>query len=115
MTTAASTNSDVALDFTKFHNVIDGKLVATDKTRHGINPSTLEELPEVPVSSQADVDKAVEAAKRAQESWEDVPWADRQKAIKDLADALEAHTDDFALMLTKEQGKPVIEPPLDFE
>lgn len=72
-----------------------------------MNPSTLEELPEVPVSTPEDVDKAVEAAQKAQEQWAKVSWAERQKLVNDFADVLEANGDAFALMLTQEQGKPV--------
>lgn len=96
-----------ALDFTKFQNVVDGKLVDTKEIRHTVNPSNLEQLPDVPVSTPEDVDAAVEAAQRAQESWADVPWTERQQAVKNFADALEAAAGDFAKMLTKEQGKPV--------
>lgn len=93
--------------FGEYYNVIDGKLSSTSETRHGINPATGKPLPEVPVSTQQDVDTAVDAARKAFKSWAKVPYAERQKACKDYADALEAHGDDFAKLLTSEQGKPV--------
>lgn len=95
------------LDFTKFQNVINGKLTDTKETRRTVNPSTLEELYPVPVSTQEDIDEAIEAAKKAQESWSNVPWTERQQAVKDYADALEALSGDFAKQLVTEQGKPV--------
>lgn len=107
MTRNASTATSDRLDFTKFYNVIDGKLESTATTRHGINPSTLEKNPPVPVSTIEDVDRAVEAAVKAAESWADVPYLERQKKVAQFADGLEALKDDFAVMLTKEQGKPV--------
>ncbi|ETS73195.1 hypothetical protein PFICI_15140 [Pestalotiopsis fici W106-1] len=94
------------LDFTKFQNVINGKLVDTKETRRTVNPSTFEELYPVPVSSQTDIDEAIEAAKKAQESWANVPWAERAQAVKDYADALEALSEDFVKQLVTEQGKP---------
>lgn len=93
--------------FDKFYNVVNGKLVTAEKTMHCINPSTMEANPEVPVSTQDDVDRAVSAAKSAQAKWETVSLADRQKAVLGFAMALDAHKEEFANLLTKEQGKPV--------
>lgn len=93
--------------FNGFYNTINGKLTSTARTRHGINPATGKPNPEVPVSTQQDVDDAVAAAKEAFKTWSKVPWAERKKAILDYADALERHIDDFAKLLTQEQGKPV--------
>ncbi|KPM42673.1 hypothetical protein AK830_g3900 [Neonectria ditissima] len=96
-----------SLNFSQFQNVIDGKLVSTEKTRHGINPATLEELPPVPVSTPKDVDAAIAAAKRAFRGWADTPLEDRQKAVSRYADALLEQKDEFAKMLVLEQGKPL--------
>jgi hypothetical protein len=110
MATNGTVKGAEPLDFTKFQNVINGKLVDTKETRRTINPSTFEELYPVPVSTQADIDEAIEVAKKAQESWANVPWAERQQAVKNYADALEALSEDFAKQLTTEQGKPVNTP-----
>ncbi|RYP59076.1 hypothetical protein DL769_008692 [Monosporascus sp. CRB-8-3] len=101
------TTGGTHLDFTRFCNVIDGNLVGSSKSRCSINPSTLEENPQVPVSTNDDVNKAVDAAKRAAEEWAEVPWNERQQAIMRFANALEALSEDFARMLTKENGKPL--------
>lgn len=93
--------------FGEYYNTIDGKLSSTSETRHGINPASGKPLAEVPVSTQQDVDTAVAAARKAFKSWSKVPYEERQKALRDYADALEAHGDDFAKLLTSEQGKPV--------
>ncbi|KAI1405978.1 aldehyde dehydrogenase [Hypoxylon fuscum] len=98
--------SNTPLSFDTFFNVIDGKLSTTESTRCSINPSTLKNNPEVPVSTIADVEEAVQAARKAAESWSQVPWEDRRKAVEGFATALEIQQDDFANMLTKEQGKP---------
>ncbi|KAH6976544.1 Aldehyde/histidinol dehydrogenase [Ilyonectria sp. MPI-CAGE-AT-0026] len=102
-----STTTPVALQFETFLNVIDGKLSGTEVTRSNVNPSTLEENPQVPLSTPADVDKAVVAATNAWPAWAETPWAERQNAIKAYTDALETHVDDFARMLVLEQGKPL--------
>lgn len=95
------------LDFTKFYNVINGKLETTPKTRHGLNPSTLEPLAEVPLSTAEDVDRAVQAARAAQEAWAETPYEERKKAVAKLGDLMEENLNEFAVMLSKEQGKPV--------
>lgn len=101
------TTAPVALEFETFLNVIDGKLSGTEATRCSVNPSTLEENPQVPLSTPADVDKAILAAANASSTWAETPWAERQNTIKAYADALDTHVDNFARMLVSEQGKPV--------
>ncbi|KAI8187468.1 putative aldehyde dehydrogenase [Colletotrichum sp. SAR 10_66] len=100
-------NGTSKLDFTKFYNVINGKLETTPKTRHGLNPSTLEALAEVPLSTAEDVDRAVQAARAAQEAWAETPYEERKKAVAKLGDLMEENLNEFAVMLSKEQGKPI--------
>ncbi|KAK2743782.1 hypothetical protein FQN57_004719 [Myotisia sp. PD_48] len=95
------------LDFTTFHNVINGKLTSTAETRHNINPATGEPNAEVPVSTAADVDAAMDAAQAAFKTWSKTPWAVRQKALNNYADAVDKYRDQFAQLLTREQGKPL--------
>ena len=100
-------HSKHSLDWSKYHNVIDGKLTTTPKTRHGINPANGKPNPEVPVSTQEDVESAMSAAKRAHKNWAKTPYAERRKAMLGYADALEVEHQAFSSMLTQEQGKPV--------
>lgn len=93
--------------FNGFYNTINGKLTTTEQTRHSINPATGKPNPEVPVSTQKDVDDSVAAAKEAFKSWSKTSYADRKKALLAFADGLAKHTQDFAKLLTQEQGKPV--------
>lgn len=93
--------------FSNFSNTINGKSTSTKETRHGINPATGKPNPEVPVSTQQDVDAAVDAAKEAFKSWKMTTYAERKKAVMAYADALEKNQADFAKLLTMEQGKPV--------
>ncbi|POR35378.1 Uncharacterized protein TPAR_04436 [Tolypocladium paradoxum] len=93
--------------FDTFANVVDGKLVSTASTRHGINPATLEPLPPVPVSTRETVHDAVAAAKLAASGWAETPLNERQQRVVQFADALASQAGDFAKMLTLEQGKPL--------
>ncbi|PGH08075.1 hypothetical protein AJ79_06075 [Helicocarpus griseus UAMH5409] len=95
------------LDFTTFHNVINNELVSTATTRHSINPANRQPNPEVPVSTQEDLDKAVAAAKKAFKAWSKTTFEERRTALCAFADALDANKDGFAKTLTMEQGKPL--------
>ncbi|KAF5503049.1 putative aldehyde dehydrogenase FUS7 [Colletotrichum fructicola] len=99
--------TDSTLSFSTFCNIIDGASTTTTETRHGINPSTLEANPEVPISQLEDVDRAVKAARKAFGTWCLVPEEDRRKAVAAFAASLGEHLQDFATMLVKEQGRPV--------
>ncbi|KAJ8131082.1 hypothetical protein O1611_g2547 [Lasiodiplodia mahajangana] len=96
------------LDFTTFYNVIDGKLRKGEKTRHTLNPATLDANPDVPITTSKDVDEAVKAAQQASKHWAQVPWSERKKALEGFVAALEAYANDFIQMLVNEQGKPPV-------
>ncbi|KAJ4308947.1 hypothetical protein N0V84_011782 [Fusarium piperis] len=97
-----------SLSFTdNFVQIIDGQSTPTSKTRHGINPATLEAKPEVPVATQENLDKAAEAGKRAFKKWSKVPAEERRKAVLAWADAIDAAKDEFRDLLISEQGKPI--------
>ncbi|KAI4274970.1 MAG: hypothetical protein LQ337_003534 [Flavoplaca oasis] len=95
------------LEFETYHNVINNDLTNTAKTRHNINPATTEPNPEVPVSTQEDVDKAVTAARGAFKPWSNTSLEERGKKLVAYADAIESYKDEFAKLLTAEQGKPL--------
>ncbi len=93
--------------FSSFANIIAGHPSHTKETRHTVNPATLEALPEVPVSTEADVEAAVKAAKEAAKTWATVPLEEREQKIFEFADEVEAQSEGLAELLTREQGKPV--------
>lgn len=95
------------IDFSTFFNVIDGKLEKTEKTRNPLNPSTLEENPAVPVSSQEDVDRAVAAARKAQGPWAETSWEERAAALKKVGGAIMENIQELSKLVVKENGKPL--------
>ncbi|KAI0535848.1 aldehyde dehydrogenase [Xylaria digitata] len=101
-----SSSISAPLDFTTFYNVIDGKLEKGEKTRHIVNPATLDANPEVPISTPEDVNRAVAAAQKASKHWAQVPWSERKKCLESYTAALKSHADDFIRLLVDEQGKP---------
>ncbi|KAM0302215.1 hypothetical protein ACHAPM_004206 [Fusarium culmorum] len=94
------------IDFKVFQNTINNKTSPTSQTRHGICPSTEEPLWESPVSTQEDVDRAVDAAKAAYPLWRKLSQDERAEYLVKFADAIEAHKKEFIDLLGREAGKP---------
>ncbi|MDQ5822413.1 MAG: gamma-aminobutyraldehyde dehydrogenase [Actinomycetota bacterium] len=72
-----------------------------------INPATGETIAEVPRGTQADVDRAVEAAKKAFEEWRDTTPGERAEMLLKLADLIDEHTDELAELESRNVGKPL--------
>lgn len=74
-----------------------------------INPSTGERLGDVPACSVADLDRAVTAARAAFSSgiWSQLPPSYRAKALWKLADLIDHHADELAMLETLNVGKPI--------
>ncbi|MFT4247849.1 MAG: aldehyde dehydrogenase family protein [Pseudomonas sp.] len=71
-----------------------------------VNPATEERLAELPASTSADLDEAVQAGQRALAGWQ-ADIGRRRQVLLDCAEALAAHADELARLLTLEQGKPL--------
>ena len=93
----------------EFKLLINGKLVSGATRFDVINPATEEVLAEAPRADRAQLDEAVGAAKAAFPAWSVVPIRERGALLLKLADALEARQDEFARLLTEENGKPLPE------
>jgi betaine-aldehyde dehydrogenase len=91
------------------HNFIDGSAVEPADGRYAdlIDPSTGEVFAAAPVSSEADVDRAMKAADRAFETWRDTTPAERQRALLRIADAIEARADELVKIECQNTGKPL--------
>src|SRR6266487_5867278 len=76
-------------------------------TMEVLNPATGESIAEVPSGTQADVDRAVEAAKKALPEWLETTPGERAEALLKLADALDEHADELAELESKNVGKPL--------
>jgi acyl-CoA reductase-like NAD-dependent aldehyde dehydrogenase len=86
---------------------IAGKLVASNDTFDVLNPATGEVLAQAPSASPRQLDEAIAAAKVAFKSWSALGYEQRQNYLDAYADALQAHRDELARLLTQEQGKPL--------
>src|SRR5882757_1927908 len=93
--------------------LVDGKWVDGAKKFDTINPATGEVLTQIAEGSSADVDRAVEAARRALEDrnglWRKMSASERGRLIWKLADLLETNIDELAELETLDNGKPIFE------
>ena len=90
-----------------YKHLIDGKLVGSDEEFGVKNPSTDAVLASAPHASEAQVDAAVDAARRAYRTWQAVPFEDRKQAMRKVGDAFKSIRSVLADLLVKEQGKPL--------
>ena len=92
---------------THYRMLIDGELVIGVSAFDVINPATEQPVGSCPKADEAMLDRAVAAAKKAFPAWAARSYDDRAALIRELADALEARSAEFARLLTAEQGKPL--------
>ena len=91
---------------------IDGQWVdaVSGKTFTTPNPATGENLAEVSEADKADIDKAVNAARRAFEGkWSKMSARDRGRILYKLAKLIEEHSAELAALETADNGKPIKE------
>jgi betaine-aldehyde dehydrogenase len=89
-------------------NFIDGEHVdpADGRREPVVNPATGETIAEAPESTQADVDRAVAAARAAFDGWGSTTPAERALALLRLADAIEENADELTELEATNAGKP---------
>jgi 1-pyrroline dehydrogenase len=76
-------------------------------TMEVLNPATGEPIAEVPRGTQGDVDRAVEAAKKALPEWLETTPGERAEALLKLADAIDEHADELGELESQNAGKPL--------
>jgi malonate-semialdehyde dehydrogenase (acetylating) / methylmalonate-semialdehyde dehydrogenase len=92
-------------------NYVDGSWVRSKAadTLDVPDPSTGSILARVPRSDASDVDAAVRAAREAFRKWRRMPVPDRARRVLALRNLLEAHADDLARSVVRENGKTLEE------
>lgn len=86
---------------------IDGKAVAGSATIEVFNPATGEAFASAPDCTAAELDAAVDAARRAFKTWRNTPIEERQALVRKAGETLIAHHEELARLFTREQGRPV--------
>ena len=104
-----SADRGVATEVRALPNYIGGAWVeaAGVEAIDDIDPATGEVAARVPLSGAADVDAAVRAAREAQPAWRAVPPQKRARAVMALREALWAHREDLAQLVTADMGKTI--------
>jgi aldehyde dehydrogenase (NAD+)/betaine-aldehyde dehydrogenase len=69
--------------------------------------ATEEVMATVPSGDASDVDAAVAAARAAFPAWSATPVADRARLLRQLADGLDARSDELATVMAREVGTPI--------
>ena len=91
--------------------LIGGELVdaKSGKTIEVRNPANGEVVGTIPRGSAADVDAAVEAARKALPGWASMTGTKRAQLMHEAARKMQAVVDEVADLLAKEQGKPLFQ------
>lgn len=91
----------------KIHNFIGGKWAeaSSDKFEPVYNPATGEVIASVPISTNQDVNHAVETAKAAFEEWKRVPVPRRARILFKYQQLLVENWSELAKLITIENGK----------
>ncbi|RYV51812.1 gamma-aminobutyraldehyde dehydrogenase [Pengzhenrongella frigida] len=94
---------------TPLQNFVDGAYAdaASGRTAEIVDPSTGAAYATAPVSDANDVDRALQAAKRAFAGWRDTSPGERQRALLQIADAIDARADEFVTVESRNTGKPL--------
>jgi betaine-aldehyde dehydrogenase/aminobutyraldehyde dehydrogenase len=93
----------------QYRNVVGGEFVAAVEgaTREVINPASGAVIAEVPEGATADVNRAVAAAAAAAAGWRDRTPGERAGVLLALADLLDEHSEELALLESANVGKPL--------
>lgn len=101
-----------------YQNFIGGQFVPSSGTERVevFNPSTGALICTVPESTAEDVERAIEAAAKAQPAWASRPAIERANPLRVLAQKIREHKEELARIITEEQGKvlPLARTEVDF-
>ncbi|HYW80955.1 MAG TPA: aldehyde dehydrogenase family protein, partial [Thermoguttaceae bacterium] len=88
-------------------NYVAGKWIAPEsfETLPIENPSTTDVIAKVPLSTHAEIDRAVAAAKAAFAEWSDTPVSRRCEFLFELHRLLRQNSESLTRLITEENGK----------
>jgi succinate-semialdehyde dehydrogenase / glutarate-semialdehyde dehydrogenase len=82
---------------------------ADNKSLAVFNPATGQEIGRVAHAGISDLNAALAAAQKGFETWRDLPAIERSKIMRRAAALMRERAGAIALLLTQEQGKPLVE------
>jgi acyl-CoA reductase-like NAD-dependent aldehyde dehydrogenase len=102
-----SANLEFARGTPTFQLLINGELTPGAASLDVINPATAKRLATCARADEKQLNAAVAAAKAAFPGWSTTTIEKRRKILLKVAEALAERRDEFAKLLTQEQGKPL--------
>jgi acyl-CoA reductase-like NAD-dependent aldehyde dehydrogenase len=81
----------------------------TQKVIEAINPATREVIGTVPVTEEARIPDIVAGARKAQEIWGRMPFAERARPLGTLRDLIVTRATEIAETISRGMGKPLVE------
>jgi 1-pyrroline dehydrogenase len=98
----------MAVTVTQHKNFVGGEWVDAvgGETMDVLNPATGEVIAQVPKGTEKDVDRAVEAAKKALPEWLEKTPKDRMELLLALANVIEEHGEELSRLESQNVGKP---------
>jgi len=95
----------------KYNNFINGKFVAPIGGQYFENTSPVDNslIAKYPRSQKEDVELALDAANAAKEAWGNTSATERSTLLNKVADIIQEHLEEFALVETCDNGKPIRE------
>ena len=99
----------MSVTVSRHKNLVGGEWVESldGETMEVLNPATGETIAEVPRSSAKDVDRAVEAAKKALPEWLETTPGERSELLLELANAIDENANELAKLESANVGKPL--------
>lgn len=92
-------------EVTTYQHYIDNRFVAGEPLIEVHNPANGELLARIPEASAAQVDSAIDAARKAQKGWAAKPAIERAGYLRRIAEKVRASAPRLAKIITAEQGK----------
>jgi acyl-CoA reductase-like NAD-dependent aldehyde dehydrogenase len=87
---------------------IGGKKITADSYTDILNPANTDEVVgQAPIGTSKHLDQAIAAARKAFESWRHSSEKERTEACQAIAKVVTDNAEELAVLLTKEQGKPL--------
>lgn len=96
-------------DFVSGAALINGRWISHEQTDAVIDPANGEEIAEVTRCTAADIDVAIAAAERSFPAWRELLPVQRGAALRCWASLMRDHSEELAILVTSEQGKPLAE------
>ncbi|GGI34521.1 MULTISPECIES: NAD-dependent succinate-semialdehyde dehydrogenase [Bradyrhizobium] len=96
-------------DFLAGAAFIDGKWTDGGQKDAVVDPATGEEIAEAARCSAADMELAIGAAEKSFVAWRRLLPTERGVILKSWASLIRGHSEDLAVLMTSEQGKPLAE------